>query len=100
MLDIITSVISIGVIISLVITIISRFIPNDKLYSIGLKFGKTITTFCSNKLGCAVWDKIEVFLIEAFRFFLLGLHDGLRFDNEDEIPERNIKTNEKPKVRT
>jgi hypothetical protein len=71
-------------IVGLIITIISRFIPNEKLEAFGLKAGKKISTFGRNKLGVKVWEKIEDFFVESFGAFLEGLHTGLRFDNEDE----------------
>lgn len=80
-LDIITSLISGGVAITVLLTAIARLVPNNKLFEFGVKLGKNLNNFGSGKLGNS-WEKIEDFLINSLGVLLNGIKNGLEFDEK------------------
>lgn len=77
MLEQFSNIISLATIIGLVSTFIARIIPNEKIYSFGMKFGQFLNGFGSTKIGSVSWEKIEDFSINSIGEFLRGFKDGL-----------------------
>lgn len=72
-----------GATIGIVLAAIARLIPNEKLYGFGVKSGQFLDSIGSTKLGFAVWEKIEDFLVNSIGEYLKGLRFGL--DNKAPI---------------
>lgn len=87
-------------IVAFVISIVARFIPNEKLEKMGFDAGVFITNLGSSKLGPKVWENIENFFIQAFASFLEGLHRGLRIDdlNGGKTEEKDTKIEKESKT--
>lgn len=77
MMELITNTITLGTAIGLGITLLARFIPNEKLFSWGLSFGKLLNGFGSVRFGNTAWEKVEDFLINSIGEFLRGMKSGL-----------------------
>jgi len=81
MLENINSIISLTTVIGLLLTIVARLVPNEKMFSLGLSMGKFLDGFGSTKIGSVAWEKIEYFLINSVGEFIRGFKSGL--DDED-----------------
>lgn len=77
MLEHINSIISLATIIGFVITLIARFVPNEKIFNLGLSTGKFLNGFGSAKLGSVTWEKIEHFLVNSLGEYFRGVKSGL-----------------------
>ena len=81
-MEILGSILSIGAIITVVISLIAKFLPNEKVYNLGYKAGLALTVFGTIKAGTA-WEKIEDFLLNSFGQFFAGFRVGLNSDDEN-----------------
>ena len=80
-MNIIGEIIGVGSIIGIVLMVIAKLLPNDKLHSIGVSVGNTIDTFGRSKLGGS-WEKLEDFVVNSAGVFLIGFKVGLDFEGE------------------
>lgn len=94
-MDILTNVVTLGAAVSLGLTLLAKFLPNEKVYSVGFSIGSWMNGFGTSKIGRSAWEKIENFLINSAGQFFGGMRDGL---NEGEDPVD--KKDERPDVRT
>jgi len=72
----------IGIVVSIAMMALTRFIPNEKLYNITYKLGKSLTLFGTLKLG-KPWQKFEDFIINSIGSLYNGFSDGLSHDNKE-----------------
>ncbi len=77
MLELFKDALTLGLILSVVTSLIARFVPNEKLFAWGVKFGKLLNGFGTSKVGSIAWEKIEDFLINSVGEFLRGIKSGL-----------------------
>ena len=73
----ILGIVGVGSVAGIVLMILSKFIPNNKLYAFGYKLGDSANTFGTARMGTVVWEKIEDFLINSVGVMLSGFKDGL-----------------------
>lgn len=79
----IISTIGYTTLITLGLTVVAKYIPNNKLNQLGYKIGVYLTTFGTLRVG-RVWEKIETFFIESIGQILSGIKSGLRSDDPDQ----------------
>lgn len=82
MLQIIGNVLTLGTVIGLVLTLIARLIPNEKLYAWGLMAGRFFNVLGTTKIGAPAWEKLEHFLVNSVGEYLRGMKDGLEEDDK------------------
>lgn len=80
--DIITNIVLGSVGTGFMLAIVSRVIPNEKLYKIGFSFGAKVTKWGEGKCGAKVWRKTEGFFQNSAGFLIKGLNDGLDSDDK------------------
>jgi hypothetical protein len=78
---IVKDVISIGAGLTLVVTILARFLPNEKIYNFGYVLGIALSKIGQARLGVAATRKIELFLENSLRQITYGFCDGLDSDD-------------------
>lgn len=66
--------------VSLLLMLITRFVPNEKLYQWGYNIGATISSWGLIRAGKG-WESIEDFLINSFGKLFEGIRDGLDSDD-------------------
>lgn len=101
MLNIMTNTLGAAAGITILITILTRFLPNDKLYMWGYDFGLMLSTFASKKIGYA-WNKFEDFICNSIGVLFNGFRDGLNADDSEgkiSPPSTPEKENNKDSVR-
>lgn len=93
-MEILTSPITIGAITSIILLIISKQLPNEKIAQFGFKIGTFLTTFGGLKMG-KTWEKIEDFLINSVGVFMEGIKAGLNSDETKNVSVKKSKRNTK-----
>ena len=83
-MDFITNALSSLAAITIILGVVAKLLPNEKLQSWGFGLGAAITRTASSKLGKASWEKIEDFFVNSFGVFLGGLKGGLNSDDQPE----------------
>lgn len=68
----------------IVVAILARLFPNEKLRAMGRAAGKTLSAFGCRKLGRGFWERVENFLENSFTVLADGFKEGL--DEDDNIP--------------
>jgi hypothetical protein len=69
-------------IIIIVLMVITRFLPDEKLLKWGFKAGRALSFVGTRRLGKA-WEKIESFVIHSFGSLYTGFVKGLQSDNDE-----------------
>jgi hypothetical protein len=64
------------------VSVLTRFLPNEKLYMWGYEWGLSLSTFATGKIGYA-WNKIEDFICNSIGILFNGFRDGLNADDGD-----------------
>jgi hypothetical protein len=82
MLEFITNLLTVGASLGLILSLLARFVPNDKLYGWGVKSGQFLNSFGSAKMGSSAWEKLEDFLVNSIGEYLKGVKIGLDEDEE------------------
>lgn len=77
MLDLLNDTLTLGLFLGLITSLIARFVPNEKLFSWGVKIGQLLNGFGTSKIGSIAWEKIEDFLINSIGEFFRGIKSGL-----------------------
>jgi hypothetical protein len=96
--NMITQIISIGGAISVGITILTRILPNDKVYMMGWGVGVALTKFGKGKTAGA-WESIETFFTESLNYLFCGLKDGMNSDDGNGgLPPNPPKVEKKVRV--
>lgn len=80
-LNVVKDVISIGAGVTVAITILARFLPNEKVYNFGYALGLALSKLGQSRLGKETTRKIELFLENSLRQITAGFCDGLDFDD-------------------
>lgn len=83
-MEFLTNALSSVAVITIILGIFARIVPNTKLRTWGVQLGTVVTGFGSGKLGKASWEKIESFFVNSFGMFFDGFKEGL---DSDEQPE-------------
>jgi len=83
MKNILASIVLSGAGASMLVIILARLIPNDKLHAVSIKLGRLLSTVGRSHLGCAFWEKIEDFFEKSFSVFWRGFRQGLNADDKD-----------------
>jgi hypothetical protein len=83
MLEILGNVLTLGTVIGLILTLIARFIPNEKLYAWGLMSGRFFNVLGTTKIGAPAWERLEDFLVNSVGEYLRGMKDGLDESDKD-----------------
>ncbi len=96
-MSIIGEIIGVGSIISIVLMVIAKLLPNDKLRVYGVSVGSAVDLFGRARLGKS-WEKLEDFLVNSVGVFLEGFRDGLDYPKDEELPVVP-KTEKKDNVR-
>lgn len=81
-MDFLTTLISSAAVVSLVLTIMAKLLPNDRLRRYGVNLGKVITGFGSSKLGKRTWEDLENFFTDSLGVFFSGVKVGLNSDDD------------------
>ena len=68
--------------VSLVLLILARMVPNEKLGAWGEALGKLLSAFGTKKLSKSTWEKVEDFLENSLTVFFAGLRKGLDSDDD------------------
>lgn len=74
---------------AVLLLIIARLIPNDKLDTFGFKCGCLLTLYGKSKLGKAFWEKIEDFIENSFQVFFCAFQRGLHSDDNGEVKKED-----------
>lgn len=99
MLESVLSVIGIGSIVSIALTVLAKIIPNDKVYGFGVVVGKAISSFGNLRFGQAIYEKVEDFVLNSMLQFINGIKFGMEFDDALSATESNkVADPEIPKV--
>lgn len=85
-MDILTSIISIGAIVGLVLTVLAKVLPNEKVYDMGIKVGQFLNSFGHAKIG-EQWESVEDFFINSLGQFFKGIKIGLDLEIGNPVPE-------------
>ena len=93
MVELLSSALTLGVSLGVILAALSRFIPNEKLEAWGIKSGQLLNGFGTNKMGSNGWEKMEDFLINSLGSFLKGVKIGLDDDEIDPNKKRGSKDN-------
>lgn len=83
--------------IGIVLAVVARVIPNEKLYAWGYKLGVMGGAFGSLKVGRG-WNAIEGFLINSLGELFRGIKDGLTSDDSGD-PQQPSNNDGNPDVR-
>lgn len=86
----ISNMIASGVGASIVLAIIARLIPNDKLYSFGFRLGQTLSRIAVLRFGAA-WETVEDFALNSIGKILYGFRAGLQSDDQV-APQQNTES--------
>jgi len=76
-----------GLLVTFVLLVFAKFLPNEKVHSFGYKLGLAITVFGSARVGQG-WGKLEDFFINSGGQFFSGLKQGLNSDDDSEPTPR------------
>lgn len=88
MLDIILEIIGQASVVGFILTLLARWIPDAKVYGLGVKVGHIITRFGSSRVP--KWNSIENFFQNGVGQFFKGMEDGV--DSDDPVePEDHSK---------
>lgn len=97
-LSTLSGLVSIGAVLSFVLLIVGKMLPNEKVFGFGFKLGKTISSIGILKAGDN-WEKFEDFLINSGGQFFSGIKNGLNSDDDDpsigepeKEQEKNVRT--------
>jgi len=82
MQSLVTSVILSGAGAGVVVLILARILPNEKLEKWGYAIGAFVSGYLSGKLGKVFWEKIEDFLQNSAGVFLRAIKRGLNSDDK------------------
>jgi hypothetical protein len=97
-MEFLSDLIASSAIITIILAVIAKLLPNEKVYQIGFSIGSAATKFGAARFGHNTWNKVEDFLVNSFGVFFEGLGYGL---NSDEIPTEDdpeYKEDKSPKV--
>ena len=83
MLDTITDIITLASTLGVFGVLVTRWIPNTKLYAWGLKSGQFLNSFGKARMGSITWEKLEDFLVNSIGEYLRGIKIGLDSDEEE-----------------
>lgn len=89
MLESVLSVIGVGSIVSIVLTVLAKIIPNEKVHGFGVIVGKAISSFGNVRFGHAIYEKVEDFILNSMAQFIAGIKFGMEFDDALDGPEAN-----------
>jgi len=82
--ELLNSIMLSGAGIGFLLSVVARFIPNEKLSKIGEGLGKKLSAFGRSKLGWP-WEKIENFIQNSFSVFWEGFQKGLDSDDKKRL---------------
>lgn len=82
-MEFLTNTAVLGLAASVILLVLAKLLPNEKVYSFGYKLGLALTVFGSAKVGRG-WGKLEDFFINSGGQFFGGLKQGLNSDDDDE----------------
>jgi len=85
-MSVIGEIIGIGSIVGIVLMVIAKLLPNDKLRVYGITIGKTVDIFGRARLGQS-WEKLEDFLVNSIGVFLEGFKEGLDYPKGKDLPD-------------
>ncbi len=74
----------------LVLVVLARLLPNEKLERWGFAAGQAVTTLGAGRLGRAFWEKIESFLENSTGVFLAAMKRGLDSDDDKNVPPETV----------
>jgi hypothetical protein len=80
MLEFLGNTLTLGTALGIVLTILVRVIPNEKIFSWGVATGKFLDGIGTIKMGSLAWNKIEHFLVNSIGEYLRGVKSGLGDD--------------------
>lgn len=90
---ILSNILASGIGASIVLAVIARMIPNDKLYAFGFGLGQSLSRMAVLRFGMA-WEKIEDFAVNSFGMILSGLKSGLNSDDQN-TPQTDVESDAK-----
>lgn len=90
---IITNVVASGVGVSILLALIARLVPNEKLYAFGFGLGQSLSRIAVLRFGMA-WEKVEDFLVNSIGVVLSGTKAGLNSDDGIEQPAETADSKE------
>jgi len=98
MVDYLTSILFTGAGIGIIIGLIKRFVPIEKLGDRVENFGNFISTTGGIRFGKAFWQGCENFIIEWVDYLFYRFKRGLRSDNPELLKKIDIVKRLKEKV--
>ncbi len=91
-MEFLTDLIALGAIVSFVLTILAKLLPNDKVYAFGVKIGQALNSFGHARIG-DTWEKVEDFFVNSLGQLFSGLKVGLDLEIMPPTDEKKVEEN-------
>jgi hypothetical protein len=86
-MNMVVEILGYGFIVTTVLGICAKLVPNHKLYNWGMMLGSYITMYGSSHMPKSLYEKLEKYVQDSFGTFFGGVTDGLNIDDPKYKPK-------------